>query len=95
MKASLRLLVLSAALSLGLAQVASASNPVVDWNQIALTTALTTPGTQIYLTYCGARREGPKRVTVVGPPIRIAMSATPRAGQKTPGLPATASTIPF
>jgi len=28
-----------------------ASNPVVDWNQIALTTALTTPGTQIYLTY--------------------------------------------
>jgi hypothetical protein len=29
----------------------SASNPVVEWNQIALTTALTTPGTQIYLTY--------------------------------------------
>ena len=28
-----------------------AANPIVDWNQIALTTALTTPGTQIYLTY--------------------------------------------
>jgi len=30
---------------------ARAANPIVDWNQIALTTALTTPGTQIYLTY--------------------------------------------
>ena len=39
------------ALSIGLTLPASASNPVVDWNQIALTTALTTPGTQIYLTY--------------------------------------------
>jgi len=28
-----------------------ATNAVVDWNRIALTTALTTPGTQVYLTY--------------------------------------------
>src|SRR3954453_20695922 len=48
---SLRLSTLIAALAIGLTQLASASNPVVDWNQIALTTALTTPGTQIYLTY--------------------------------------------
>jgi len=48
---SLRLSALIAALAIGLAQLASASNPVIDWNQIALSTALTTPGTQIYLTY--------------------------------------------
>ena len=42
---------LIAVLSIGLTQAASAANPVVEWNQIALTTALTTPGTQIYLTY--------------------------------------------
>src|SRR3954452_16243541 len=48
---SLRLSTLIAALAIGIAQLASASNPVVDWNQIALSTALTTPGTQIYLTY--------------------------------------------
>jgi hypothetical protein len=48
---SLRLSTLIAALAIGLTRLASASNPVVDWNQIALSTALTTPGTQIYLTY--------------------------------------------
>jgi hypothetical protein len=48
---SLRLSTLIAALVIGLTQFASASNPIVDWNQIALSTALTTPGTQIYLTY--------------------------------------------
>jgi hypothetical protein len=48
---SLRLSTLIAALAIGITQLASASNPVVDWNQIALSTALTTPGTQIYLTY--------------------------------------------
>ncbi len=48
---SLRLSALIAVLAIGLAQLASASNPVIDWNQIALSTALTTPGTQIYLTY--------------------------------------------
>jgi hypothetical protein len=48
---SLRLSTLIAALAIGLTQLASASNPIVDWNKIALTTALTTPGTQIYLTY--------------------------------------------
>jgi len=48
---SLRLSTLVAALAIGLTQLASASNPVVDWNQIALSTAITTPGTQIYLTY--------------------------------------------
>src|SRR5947208_16927605 len=48
---SLRLSTLIAALAIGLTQSASASNPVIDWNQIALSTALTTPGTQIYLTY--------------------------------------------
>jgi hypothetical protein len=48
---SLRLSTLIAALAIGSTQLASASNPVIDWNQIALTTALTTPGTQIYLTY--------------------------------------------
>jgi len=48
---SLRISTLVAALAIGLTQLASASNPVVDWNQIALSTALTTPGTQIYLTY--------------------------------------------
>jgi hypothetical protein len=48
---SLRLSTLIAALVIGLTQLASASNPIVDWNQIALSTALTTPGTQIYLTY--------------------------------------------
>jgi hypothetical protein len=48
---TLHLSSLVAALAIGLTQLASASNPVVDWNQIALSTALTTPGTQIYLTY--------------------------------------------
>jgi hypothetical protein len=48
---SLRLSTLIVVLAIGLTQSASASNPIVDWNQIALTTALTTPGTQIYLTY--------------------------------------------
>jgi hypothetical protein len=48
---SLRLSTLIAALAIGLTHLASASNPVIDWNQIALSTALTTPGTQIYLTY--------------------------------------------
>ena len=48
---SLCSLMLIAVLSIGLTQAASAANPVVEWNQIALTTALTTPGTQIYLTY--------------------------------------------
>ena len=38
-------------LMVAIAGQARASNPIVDWNQIALTTALTTPGTQIYLTY--------------------------------------------
>src|SRR5947208_16922061 len=48
---SLRLSTLIAALAIGLTQSASASNPIIDWNQIALSTTLTTPGTQIYLTY--------------------------------------------
>src|SRR4051794_11630928 len=48
---SLRLSTLIVVLAFGLTQSASASNPIIDWNQIALTTALTTPGTQIYLTY--------------------------------------------
>lgn len=48
---SLRFSTLIAALAIGLTPLASASNPVIDWNQIALSTALTTPGTQIYLTY--------------------------------------------
>jgi hypothetical protein len=48
---SLRLSTLIAALAIGLTQLASASNPIIDGNQIALSTALTTPGTQIYLTY--------------------------------------------
>jgi len=48
---SLCSLMLIAVLSIGLTQAALAANPVVEWNQIALTTALTTPGTQIYLTY--------------------------------------------
>jgi hypothetical protein len=48
---SLRFSTLIAALAIGLTQLALASNPVIDWNQIALSTALTTPGTQIYLTY--------------------------------------------
>ena len=48
---SLRLSVLIVALSVGFTSSALASNPVVDWNQIALNTALTTPGTQVYLTY--------------------------------------------
>jgi hypothetical protein len=48
---SLRLSTLFAVLAIGLTQAASASNPIVDWNQIALATAQTTPGTQIYLTY--------------------------------------------
>jgi hypothetical protein len=51
MKISLPAFSLIVAISIGLPLPASASNPVVDWNQIALTTALTTPGTQIYLTY--------------------------------------------
>src|SRR5258705_4355731 len=47
----LSLFTLVVALVIGLTLPALASNPVVEWNQIALTTALTTPGTQIYLTY--------------------------------------------
>ena len=38
-------------LALVISLPARASNVVADWNQIALTTALTTPFTQIYLTY--------------------------------------------
>jgi len=48
---SIRLSTLVVALVIGLILPALASNPVVEWNQIALTTALATPGTQIYLTY--------------------------------------------
>src|ERR1051325_8772381 len=48
---SLRLSTLIVVLAIGLTLSASAANPIIDWNQIALTTALTTPGTQIYLTY--------------------------------------------
>ena len=48
---SLRLSTLIMVLAIGLTQSASASNPIIDWNQIALATALTTPGTQIYITY--------------------------------------------
>ncbi len=44
-------LALLVALVTSLSLPVRASNPVADWNQIALTTALTTPGTQIYLTY--------------------------------------------
>src|SRR3569623_2253717 len=48
---SLRISTLIVAFAVGLTQSASASIPVVDLNQIALNTALTTPGTQIYLPY--------------------------------------------
>lgn len=43
--------VLIVALVMSFPLPARASNPVVDWNQIGLSTALTTPGTQLYLTY--------------------------------------------
>lgn len=48
---SVRLFPLLAVLVVSVSLSAQAANPVVEWNQIALTTALTTPGTQLYLTY--------------------------------------------
>lgn len=51
MKTRLRTVITMLALMVGIAGHARAANPIVDWNQIALTTALTTPGTQLYLTY--------------------------------------------
>ncbi|HMC72954.1 MAG TPA: hypothetical protein VKG87_01500, partial [Terriglobales bacterium] len=51
MKTRPKTMVTMLVLMVAIAGQARASNPIVDWNQIALTTALTTPGTQIYLTY--------------------------------------------
>jgi hypothetical protein len=51
MKTRLRTVLTMLVLMVAIAGRARAANPIVDWNQIALTTALTTPGTQIYLTY--------------------------------------------
>jgi len=51
MKTRPRTMMTMLVLMVAIAGQARASNPIVDWNQIALTTALTTPGTQIYLTY--------------------------------------------
>ncbi len=51
MKTRLRTLITMLVLMVAIASQARAANPIVDWNQIALTTALTTPGTQVYLTY--------------------------------------------
>jgi hypothetical protein len=51
MKTRLRTVLTMLVLMVAIAGRAGAANPIVDWNQIALTTALTTPGTQIYLTY--------------------------------------------
>src|SRR4030095_1132455 len=51
MKTRLRKVITMLALMVAIAGHAWAANPIVDWNQIALTTALTTPGTQLYLTY--------------------------------------------
>ena len=51
MKTRLRTVLTMLVLMVAIAGRARAANPIVDWNQIALTTALTTPGTQVYLTY--------------------------------------------
>ncbi|HZR31675.1 MAG TPA: vanadium-dependent haloperoxidase, partial [Terriglobales bacterium] len=51
MKTRLRTLITMLVLAVAIAGRARAANPIVDWNQIALTTALTTTGTQLYLTY--------------------------------------------
>jgi hypothetical protein len=51
MKTRPRTMMTMLVLMVSIAVQARAANPIVDWNQIALTTALTTPGTQIYLTY--------------------------------------------
>jgi hypothetical protein len=51
MKTRPRTMMTMLVLMVSIAGQARAANPIVDWNQIALTTALTTPGTQIYLTY--------------------------------------------
>jgi hypothetical protein len=51
MKAVSRCTCLFVVLAVSLALPCPATNPIVEWNQIALNTALTTPGTQIYLTY--------------------------------------------
>jgi hypothetical protein len=51
MKTRPRIMITMLVLMVAIAGQARATNPIVDWNQIALTTALTTPGTQIYLTY--------------------------------------------
>jgi hypothetical protein len=51
MKTRPRTMITMLVLMVSIAVQARAANPIVDWNQIALTTALTTPGTQIYLTY--------------------------------------------
>jgi hypothetical protein len=51
MKTRLRTMITMLVLMVAIAGQARAANPIVDWNKIALTTALTTPGTQIYLTY--------------------------------------------
>src|SRR5436189_6031526 len=51
MKTRTRIMITMLVLMVAIAGQARATNPIVDWNQIALTTALTTPGTQIYLTY--------------------------------------------
>ena len=51
METRLRTVLTMLVLMVAIAGRARAANPIVDWNQIALTTALTTSGTQIYLTY--------------------------------------------
>jgi len=51
MKTTLRTVITMLVLLVSIMGQARAANPIVDWNQIALTTALTTPGTQVYLTY--------------------------------------------
>jgi len=51
MRTKLRTAIMTLALMVAIAGQARAANPIVEWNQIALTTALTTPGTQVYLTY--------------------------------------------
>lgn len=51
MRTTLRTVITMLTLMVAIGSPARASNPIVDWNQIALTTALTTPGTQVYLTY--------------------------------------------
>jgi len=81
---SLRLLTWIAVLSIGLTQSAWATNAAVDWNKIALTTALTTPGTQVYLTYVNlamynAVNAIDRRYELYGPTFRGPRDASKKA----------------